>query len=207
MKDSFTLATSYTIGSHILPGEPLENIQNRIGCSISLKTKTCKEIVKGIASKEIQLGLIESPIFDENLIYREWMQDELVVCSKEPFEQSLDRDIISNTHLVCRAKVSPTRELITDLLDDLDLSYQSFKSLFQVDNPTTLIQNIKYSKPNSNRVAILSKLAIEDELKKGELYATRIYDIPMIRKFYVVYDKDFNGAKYIDDIVDYLQNS
>jgi len=38
------------------------------------------------------LGLIESPVFDDALVYKEWMEDELVVCSKTPLQDPLGED-------------------------------------------------------------------------------------------------------------------
>lgn len=207
MGKSFRLGTSPTIGAHILPGDPLLNIAERLNSTIKLTVATCDKIIEGVKKKELDLGLIESPIFDDALVYREWMEDELVVCSKIPLQDSLGEEELSHCKLLCRNINSPTRMFITDFFEKLGLSYKTFDSLFEIDNVTSAIQGIKWSKPNSSHptVAIISQLAIEDELDKELLYQSRIKNQPMRRKFYLIYDKKDGNHSYVEDIIKYLQ--
>ena len=62
MTKSFRLGTSPTIGAHILPGDPLINISERLHSKIKLTINTCDKIIGGIKKKELDLGLIEFPI-------------------------------------------------------------------------------------------------------------------------------------------------
>ena len=207
MGKSFRLGTSPTIGAHILPGDPLLNIAERLNSKIKLTVATCDKIIDGVKKKELDLGLIESPIFDDALVYKEWMEDELVVCSIIPLKDSLGEEELSHCKLLCRNIHSPTRIFITDFFKKLGLSYETFDSLFEIDNATSAIQGIKWSKPNSERptVAIVSQLAIEDELDKEVLYQSRIENKPMRRKFYLIYDKKVRDNSYVEDIIRYLQ--
>ncbi len=207
MSNSFRLGTSPTIGAHILPGEPLINISERLHSKIKLTISSCDKIIEGVKKKELDLGLIESPIFDDALVYKEWMEDELVVCSKVPLHDPLGEEELSHCKLLCRNVNSPTRMFITDFFEKLGLSYETFDSLFEVDNTTSAIQGIKWSKPNSEHptVTIVSHLAIEDELDKEVLYESRIENKPMHRKFYLIYDKKNKDHSYVEDIVKYLQ--
>jgi DNA-binding transcriptional LysR family regulator len=209
MSKSFNLGTSPTIGTHILPGDPLINISERLNSKIKLTIATCDKIIEGVKKKELDLGLIESPIFDDALDYKEWMEDELVVCSKVPLHDPLGEDELSHCKLLCRNVNSPTRMFITDFFEKLGLSYETFDSLFEVDNATSAIQGIKWSKPNRDHptVTIVSQLAIEDELDKEVLYQSRIENKPMRRKFYLIYDKNGEDHSYVEDIIKYLQES
>ena len=207
MSKSFRLGTSPTIGTHILPGEPLINISERLNSKIKLTIATCDKIVEGVKKRELDLGLIESPIFDDDLVYKEWMEDELVVCSKVPLHEPLGEEELSHCKLLCRNVNSPTRVFITNFFEELGLSYKTFDSLFEIDNATSAIQGIKWSKPNSEHptVAIVSHLAIEDELDKEVLYESRIENKPMRRKFYLVYNEEGGDHTYVKDIIKYLQ--
>jgi len=207
MRKVFRLGTSPTIGTLILPGEPLTNIGERLNATIKLTIEPCDRIVAGVKNKTYELGLIESPVFDDALVYQEWMQDELVVCSLKQLPKSLNAEELSHYTLLCRNIQSPTRMFINDFLDKVDLSYETFYSLSEIDNASAAIQGIKWSKPNSEHpsVAIVSQLAIEDELKKESLHQSRIKDKPMIRKFYLIYDKSEGTPTYVEDIIAYLQ--
>ena len=207
MGKSFRLGTSPTIGAHILPGDPLINISQRLHSTIKVSIATCDKIVEGVKKKELDLGLIESPIFDNALVYKEWMEDELVVCSKIPLQDSLGEEELSHCKLLCRNIHSPTRIFITDFFEKLGFSYEIFDSLFEVDNTSSAIQGIKWSKPNIGHptVTIISHLAIEDELDKEELYQSHIKNKHMYRKFYLIYNKEEGTRPYIEDIIRYLQ--
>jgi len=202
-QDTFHLAASYTIGSYILPGEIIDNINQIVKNHLKLTIIPCDEIIAGIKKGIFDLGIIESPLFDDKLIYKEWMGDELVICSQKPFSRPLDKEELSNCKLICRKEGSLTRNFITDFLADLDLSYQSFNSLSEVDNATAMIQSIKWTKPNQENptIAIVSQLAIEDELKYNKLFQSRIYKKPMIRKFHLIYDKEKTSENKLNKIV------
>jgi DNA-binding transcriptional LysR family regulator len=207
MNETFKLGTSPTIGTLILPGEPLIKIGERLDATIKLTIEPCDKIVAGVKNKTYDLGLIESPIFDEGLVYKEWMEDEMVVCSLKPLPKSLNEEMLSHCKLLCRNTHSPTRMFINNFFDKVGLSYETFYSLSEIDNASAAIQGIKWSKPNSEHptVAIVSQLAIEDELKKELLHQSRIMNKPMIRKFYLIYDKSEGTPSYVEDIIAYLQ--
>jgi hypothetical protein len=78
----------------------------------------------------------------------------------------------------------------------------------EIENPTAMIQSIKWSKPNivNPTVAIVSQLAIESELKYKELYQSRINNRPMKRKFHLVYDKNNSNMGAIYEIIDMLKS-
>jgi len=204
----FRLAASYTIGSHILPGKPISDISQKLQSKIELKITSCDKIIDGIKKSEYDLGLIETPIFDDSLVYKEWMEDELVICSKIPIPQNISEDEINRYRLIARKEDSLTRMVISNFLAKKGLSYQSFKSISEIDNATAAIQSIKWSKPDKENptVAIVSQLAIEDELKRAELHKARIKDLPIVRKFYLIYNSEKHQDIDIDDIIESLKN-
>jgi len=204
--NTFHLAASYTIGSYILPGELIDDMNKILNGRLRLTILPCDEIISGIKKGIFDLGLIESPLFDEKLIYKEWMEDEMVICSQKPLSNSLEKEELSTCKLICRKEGSLTRNFITNFLADLDLSYKSFNSLSEVDNATAMIQSIKWTKPNQENptIAIVSELAIEDELKYNKLYKSRIYSKPMVRKFHLIYDKERVSDENLYNIISNL---
>jgi DNA-binding transcriptional LysR family regulator len=206
--DTVKLAASYTIGSYILPGKPISDISERLNSKIQLNITTCDNIIDGVKRGRYSLGLIETPIFDRELIYKKWMEDELVVCSKMPIPNSIEESELNRYRLIARKEDSLTRTVIGDFLKKVGLSYKSFKSISEIDNPTAVIQSIKWSRPNRENptIAIVSKLAIEDELAREELYKSRIKDSPIMRNFYLVYNRDSYSKIDIDEIIKTLKN-
>jgi DNA-binding transcriptional LysR family regulator len=200
-EDKFSLGASHTIGSYILPGEIIDTIHQKADRKIKLTVAPSNEIVKAIKEKRLDLGFIESPVFDNSLVYREWMDDELVICSKKRLPNSLGKDDLNRCRLVSSEKGSFSRAFIEDFLEEQGLFYDDFDSISEVDNPTAIIQSIKWSKPNApiTAVAVVSKIAIEYELKYDHLYESSINNTPIVRKLQILYRED---SEYIDSIKD-----
>lgn len=206
MNEKIKLGASNTIGSHILPGEPLIELSRIINGQVNLTILSSEKIIDGVKEGIFDLGLIESAIFDDTLVYKKWIKDELVVCSKASLGESIDKEMIIHCQLLCRKEQSPTRQLITGFLKEHELSYQDFDSLMEVDNTTSAIQSIKWSKPNKEHptVTIVSRLAIEDEIERKELYLSRIEGVPIVRNFYIIYDKKRDDSEKLEAIINYL---
>ncbi len=207
-EDKFRLGASYTIGSYILPGEIIDTIQQKADRKIKLMVAPCREIVKAIKEKKLDLGFIEFPVFDNSLVYREWMDDELVICSKKKLPNSLGKDDLNRCRLVSRERGSFSRAFIEDFLEEQGLFYKNFDSISEVDNPTAIIQSIKWSNPNApiTAVAIVSKIAIEYELKYDHLYKSSINNTPIVRKLYILYREDSEYIDMIKDICEALKS-
>jgi len=207
-KPRINLGSSYTIGSHILPGEPIQTISELFNSSIKLSVDTCEKIIDGVKSDKYEIGLIETPIFDDALIYDAWMEDELVLCSRVPMGESVDLETLKSCKLLCRSEHSLTRKIITEFLAQHDLSYETFGSLMQIDNATSAIQGIKWSKPNPEKptVAIVSELCIEDELKNKQLYSSRMTKTPLSRKFFLIYKEEKQESELVQKIREYLNH-
>ena len=205
-EDKFRLGASHTIGSYILPGEIIDTIHQKADRKIKLTVAPCNEIVKAIKEKRLDIGFIESPVFDSNLVYREWMDDEMVICSKKKLPNSLSKDDLNRHRLVSSERGSFTRAFIEDFLEEQGLFYTDFDSISEVDNPTAIIQSIKWSKPSApiTAVAVVSKIAIEYELKYDHLYESSINNTPIVRKLYILYREDSAYINIIKDICEAL---
>ena len=165
-----------------------------------------QEIINQIKDKKLDVGLIESPIMDNDIIYREWLEDELVIVSNVPIPKLLQTEDLYNFQWICREETSHTRKMLMEVFDDLGVSCKDFKMRSEVRNTVAVLQAIKKSKkdPANPVVSIISKHAIADEVQKGEFFEARIRGYNMMRKFYVIYSKENKRNAYIDNIVDYI---
>lgn len=68
----FILGASPVIGNHVLP-DFLNDIQEKISNSVMAKVSHSRDLTEQILTKKVDLALIESPIFHNDIIYREWM--------------------------------------------------------------------------------------------------------------------------------------
>jgi len=203
---TFRLAASYTIGSYVIPGECLNSIAESIGNDVLLSIDMSKNIIQGLKEHKFDLGLIESPIADSDLVYREWFDDELVLFSNSPLPKTVNTEELYNYKWVCREEGSYTRTLISDVFGELGVSCKSFDVLSEVSNTTAALQSVKRAKKDEEKptVSVISKYAIADEVRRGELFESRIYGYEMNRKFFIVYTKDNKNNVFIDNVVNYI---
>ena len=206
--DTFKLAASYTIGSYILLGEPIDNLSNLIDKKIKVDISTCREIVTDIKEGIYTIGLIESPLFDDALIYKPWMTNEMVFCSKTEIPEALDSKLLKKYQLICREASSLTRVLVGDFFKKFGISHKDFKSIREIDNATAAIQGVKWSKVNLDAptLAVVPKLAIEEEIERQELFISRYETHSMQHSYYIVYAKKDIEDKNIQKVVTYLLN-
>jgi len=203
---TFRLGASYTIGTYIIPGQCLNTIGEAINNSVRLDIDWSDSIIQKLKDRKLDVGLIESPIIDNDLIYREWLEDELVVVSNVPIPKTLKTEELYDFDWICRDEGSHTRKIVADVFDELGVSCKSFNVLSEVSNTTTVLQTLKKSERNPERpvVSILSKYAIMDEVANEELYEARLRGYTMMRKFYIVYSKENKHNAYVDNVVNFI---
>jgi len=203
---TFRLGASYTIGSYVIPGECLNSISESIGNDVVLNIDMTEKIIMGLKERKFDVGLIESPIFDDTLIYREWFDDELVIFSNTPLPKTVNTEELYEYKWICREEGSHTRKLIGEVFEELGVSCKSFNVLSEVSNTTAALQSVKRSNvdPNEPTVSVISKHAIAEEVARGELFESRIYGFTMSRKFYIVYTKENKNNVFIDNVVNYI---
>jgi DNA-binding transcriptional LysR family regulator len=203
---TFKLGASYTIGTYIIPGQCLNTIGEAIDNSVSLDIDNSASIVERLKDRKLDVGLIESAIMDNDLIYREWIEDELVVVSNMPINKILKTEELYDFDWVCRDEGSSTRKVVSEVFEELGVSCKSFNVLSEVSNTTSVLQTIKKSGKNTERpvVSILSKYAVMDEIANGELFEARLRGYTITRKFFIVYTKENKHNAYVDNVVNYI---
>lgn len=203
---TFKLGASHTIGTYIIPGQCLNTIAEAIDNSVNLDLDRSANIVEKLKDRKLDVGLIEAPVMDNDLIYREWLEDELVVVSNVPIAKTLKTEELYDFDWICRDEGSNTRRVVSEVFDELGVSCKSFNVLSEVSNSTTVLQTIKKSEKNPARpvVSIISKYAIIDEVANGELFESRLRGYTMSRHFYIAYSKENKHNAYVDKVVNYI---
>ena len=156
---TFRLGASFTIGSYVIPGECLNTLAENIGNDVNLSIDSSDKIIAGIKDKKFDVGAIEVPIFDDDLIYREWFDDELVLVSNTQLPKFIRTEELYDFKWICREEGSHTRKLISEVFEELGVSCDSFNVLSEVSNTTASLQSVKRAKTDKNQptVTVLSK--------------------------------------------------
>ncbi len=205
-KITFRLGASFTIGSYVVPGDCLNTMSTAIHNDIKLHVGLSSDIVEKLRNKNLDLGLVESQIIDENLISREWKEDELVVFSNVPIPKILRPEDLYRFKWVCREEGSHTRQIMADVFNEIGVQCSSFDMISEVSDTTAALQTVKRSTkdPENPVVSVVSKYAIADKVQEGTLFEARLQGYKMHRYFYIMYHKDNKHNAYVNNTVDHI---
>jgi len=202
---TFVMGSSNAIGNYVLPNY-LGEIKDRIDNNVYMNVGQSSDIIDQLEDKKIDVALIESPVFRDGIIYREWVMDELVVFSNQPIKKQLVADDLLEFDWICRDEHSHTRKLTSEVFEEIGVQCNNFNVLGVLGSPTAIKESILHADTSSNRpvVSIMSKHVIAAELKEGKLFEAKLKNYKIERNFYIAYMKERKHDAFVDNVVNYL---
>ncbi len=195
----FIIGASPTVGSYNLP-ECIKYYKNLINKDINLVIKSNDELLEDVKNSVIDMAFVTKKKDDE-LNYKEWIDDELVVFSNKPLPSSIELEDLKKYKIICREANSSTREFIKKTFKKHNFDCDKLNIVSIVHNSTAL----KYTVLNSNEqvVSIISKMVIKEELKDNKLFSAKIKGIDLKRKTFIAYK---NLTKNIEAILKFINS-
>ena len=202
---TFVMGASTTIGNYVLPtylGEIKKRINNEVFMNVALSS----EVIEQLKDKKIDIALIESPVFDDNIIYREWVEDELVIFSNQQLAKQLKSDELFGLDWICREENSHTRLLTSEAFEEVNIPCDDFCVMGVLSSPTAIKETILNADPEAEKpvASIMSRHVIKADIDAGRLYESRIKGHKIERKFYIAYLKERKHDAFVDNVVNYL---
>ena len=202
---TFVMGASYAIGNYILPNY-LGEIKKRIDNEVFMNVDLSANIIDQLEDKKIDIALIESPVFRDGIIYREWVEDELVIFSNQQIPKNLKADDLLGFDWICRDENSHTRKLTSEIFEEMGVQCNNFNVLAVLGSPTAIKESILHSDKSAQKplVSIMSRHVIQDEIKDGKLFEARLKNYKIERKFYIAYSKEKKHDAFVDNVVNYI---
>ncbi|MFA6138479.1 MAG: LysR family transcriptional regulator [Sulfurimonas sp.] len=202
---TFVMGSSYAIGNYILPNY-LCDIKKRIGNEVHMLVGSSVEIIDQLEDKKIDVALIESPVIRDGIVYREWVEDELVVFSNQQIPKHLKVEDLMGFDWICRDENSHTRKLTSEIFEEMGVQCGSFNVLAVLSSPTSIKESILHADKNSERplVSVMSRHVIQSEIAEGKLFEARLKNYKIERKFYIAYSKEKKHDAFVDNVVNFL---
>lgn len=199
------IGASLMIGNYILP-DFLTEIKHAIKNDVMLKIDNSNKITEEILDKKVDLALLEEPTFQNGIMYREWMDDELVLVSRTTLPKYIKPNDLYSFSWICREDESHTRQVIKKEMQKIGIDCESFDLRSIVTSSTAVKQTILKSPiiDNVPIVSIISKNMILDEIEKGELFYAKIRGVKIMRKLYIAYLKDKKVDAFMDRVLTYI---
>ncbi len=201
---TFVMGASLAIGNYVIPPY-LAKIKEKIDNEVHIHVNECGNILEELLDKKVDLAMIEEPIMLDGLIYREWIEDELVFFSNQPIPKTLKVDDLQSFSWICRDEGSHTRKLVSEVFDEVGVDCKGFDVQAVVGNSTAVKESVlRSAKDAKPTVSVMSRHVIQDDIAEGRLFEARVKGFKIMRKFYIVYSKDRKHDAFIDNVVNFL---
>jgi DNA-binding transcriptional LysR family regulator len=188
------IGASLTTGEIMLPHFLGPFKQKYPDIQISIEVTNTNQILNKIQEGILDIGLIEAPSKLPDLEIIPFQQDELVLIASPQFEHSLldkenqvaDVSLLLNTPLILREKGSGTCKILENGLQRKGIDLKQIRPFLELGSTEAIKSIVEYNAG----VSVISKRAIEKELKLKSLIMYRFSDLRLVRHFYYVHKKD-----------------
>lgn len=202
---SFIFATSSIIGNYIVP-KFLNHLKDNIHNDVLIEVSSSHESINKLLDRAVDMALVEEYLPHDDLIFREWREDEIVLFSNKKLPTRVNDMDLLKYKWICRPFGSHTRQIFKDALEKENYpNCEDFGIQTEITSSTSIIQTILCAPIEEEAtVSVISKEAIENYVKNKILFEARVGKQIMKRKLYIVYRKDSKNDAFIDNVVSYL---
>jgi LysR family transcriptional regulator, transcriptional activator of the cysJI operon len=201
-----SMGCSLTIGEYILPDFLKRFIDSYPLIQMSVKIANSNKIVENLKDQLIDVGLIETPIEDPQIILEPILEDELILIAPPDYfsnnELKISLNQLKETPLIVRENGSGTRAVVDKYLTQAGLSLNDLNIVMELGST----EAIKTAVESGLGVSFVSKSAIKKELKLKLLKTYSINNISFYRYFYIVFCKDRVLKSSTELFLDELRN-
>lgn len=203
---ALTIGASTTIAEYMLPAL-LGEFKNRYpDINLRLKVSNSDGVVSMVEHNVIDLGVVEAPVSNKNLIVEICHEDQLVVVAAPEHElvkraSKVTAADIKEYPFVCREEGSGTREVIMQYLADEGVTAAEMNFSFELGSPEAL----KGAVEAGMGISILSRSTIEKELKLNTLAELQL-DPPLSRPFSFVRQRQKFRVRVMEELLEFAQS-
>ncbi|WP_291569361.1 LysR substrate-binding domain-containing protein [Clostridium sp. UBA4548] len=203
-KATIKVGSSITIANFILPKAILEFERICKNTPTKISIDNARNIENMVLNNEVDLGLIEGIVYNEELIRIPFSSYELVViCSpihKFVSEKAIDVNELVKERFLLREEGSAIRDVFDSglLLHNIRVSPEWISV-----NSQALIQGVK----QGLGISVLPKILVEKEICNGELFEVKINDFELISVNHIAFLKDKVQTQRIKTLIEIIKGS
>lgn len=199
------LGASTTIAEYMLPVLLGDFKHKHPEVTIRLKVANTDGIVSQVENNEIDLGVVEAPVNNRNLVVEECRTDHLVLIVPPGHQLAKEKSVslkrIIDYPFICREEGSGTREVMIESMQTAGVDPTDLRIAMELGS----LEAIKGAVESGMGVSILSKATLIKELKLGTLVAIDI-DPPIHRPFSFVHQKQKFKARVMDELLSFARS-
>ncbi len=196
------VGASTTIAEYRIPAL-LGEFQHKFpDVKLRLKVSNTVGIVHMVENNEIDVGIVEAPVSNKNLVVTICWQDQLMLICP-PNHKLAKRDSIKIADItdfpfIGREEGSGTREVIGEYLHQQGLHLSDLETTMEFGSP----ESVKSAVEAGLGLSIVSQSTLHKELKLGTLNAIAL-DPPMTRPFSIVYQRQKFRLRAMEEFLEF----
>ncbi|KFL34076.1 MULTISPECIES: LysR family transcriptional regulator [unclassified Sulfurospirillum] len=194
------IASSKTIGDFITPQIVFDFLAQHEHVKIQKDIQNSAQIIQMVKNATIDIGFIESSCDEADLCKEVIGDDQLIVVSSDPClaEGTFFIDELFHKKWILREKGSGTREVFLEALGEIAKDLTIFMEFSEFEEAKTILLN------NPQTITCLSKVAVANELKRGELFEVTLVNLKMDRSFYLIYHKSKYQSRLFSEFKNFV---
>jgi len=196
---ALSLAASSTIGNYLLPAVIADYRRDLPDARLELTVGNSQEVIDAVAHFNADIGLIEGPCHQHDIVSQPWLQDELVIFAAPGaaiFKQPITLEALANSPWILREQGSGTRALVDHLL----LSKLShYHVTMELGNSEAIKHAVRYGMG----LSCLSRRVIADLLDSGLLREVHAPLPTMTRTLYLIQHQQKQRSRAIERFLTY----
>jgi DNA-binding transcriptional LysR family regulator len=201
---ALTIGASTTIAEYMLPSLLGDFKAKYPEVNIHLKVSNTDGIVSMVENNIIDLGVVEAPVGNKNLVVESCSPDRLVAIvppsHPEAKRQSLTYADLHKYPFICREEGSGTREVINEWLKkDID-NNEDLNISMELGSP----EAVKGAVEAGMGISVVSSATIQKELKLGTLVAINLDPI-LERPFSFVHQKQKFRVRVMEELLEFAR--
>ncbi len=180
------IAASRTIGDYIMPQILFDFKKLYPDVNVKNSTTNSQKIAKMVEEGSVNIGFIESKVKFKNILMQKIGQDELIVVGSDEklARKSIYIDRLFDKIWLLREEGSGTREIFLSNIGKYSANLQKQLIFSSFES----IKRVLYT--NKDALTCISRICVEDELKKGVLFEINLKNFKFKRDFYLIYHKN-----------------
>jgi DNA-binding transcriptional LysR family regulator len=198
------IGASTTIAEYMLPALLGDFKRKYPDINVHLKVSNSDGIVSMVENNDIDLGVVEAPVMNKNLVVENCRHDRLVAIVPPQHELATKqtvklKDLMEHAY-ISREEGSGTREVIQEYLTGAGFGPADVNVAMELGSP----EAIKGAVEAGMGVSIVSEVTIHKEQQLGTLVALEL-EPPLERPFSFVHQKQKFRQRAMDELLEFAR--
>lgn len=190
-------------GTYILPYAMFRFVKEHPEVHFKTIISDSKDIIEKVTRHELIVGIVGAKLISSMINYIPFHDDELIAVASPSLTKYRETSLRSliGLPIVLREEGSGTRKETERILETKGINIE----MFHISGILGSTEAVKEAVKAGMGFSIISKVAVEDELRYGDLVEIKISDVKLKRKFYIVTHRKRTIPQVYNVFIEYLK--